>query len=69
MKLYYIAVALDLCERTVCDHEHRKASGARRCAERFTRDPELGQRLVRVFGYDREGEMGIDGPEYREDVN
>ena len=68
MKLYYIAVALNLHERTACDHEHRKASGARRCVRRFARDSEMNQRMVRIFGYEQGGDS-LDGPVYREEAN
>ncbi len=66
--IHYIAVSLNLCDRTACDHRHRKPSAARRCAQRFTRDSELGQRLVRVFGYENDADSQ-DGPVYREEIN
>lgn len=46
---YYRAVALNLCERVDCGHEHRKVTGARRCVPSLRRHH--GEKLIRVFGY------------------
>ena len=66
-KRFYVAAAYNICDYKRCGQKHATKKGARRCAKKFKQDPLLGQRLIRVFGY--EGDDITDKPVYREEIS